>query len=369
MYAYSLPIGIYWIGVFIYIIVLYIKGIKSKDIRKFKKINKVSLLSIVGVIIYEILYSILDKSNDLGIVLVWIIGIVAGILFIISFITNIITSKMLKNKIKDSRSKFTNIGLISVIIFYLLFTTIGISPLINDLIRRDRYSKYIISYLNKKYGDKNYRVSSIRDERGNLWDAKDSYIYLLHSDYMKNPFEVEIGVYSKKIEDVSFLNSYYIEKKICGDNSSLHKCINEYIENDYSEKLIHGVDYLPTLVINFREEDITEDFGRIPEVQEIVKYTKDISFYRFRIYKTFTVNDEEEFKQYVIDMYKDYKKYFEQYHKHVDKTKIDFQFNYKNPFSNEKKYKNGGYIRETNDGITVYYKNEPITITNDELNK
>ena len=364
MYMFTMFLGVYWIGLFIYLIVLYIKGLKSKKLSYFKLINKISWINIGLVGLYEILYSILDKSNDLGIILVWLLGAISAITLFISFLISFITSKIIKDKLDKTINKF-NKTIIIILIINIIFMGIGISPLINDIFRRKEYSKYIESYLTKKYGDGDFKVVNIDDQRGDLWNSSNTYECDVETSYMSYRFEVEIDISTKEIVDSSFLRNYAMNKKICNNGAGIDTCIEEYIIKDYKEKLIHKDEYLPSLSVHIQEKNIKEDFGRIPETKELLKYT-DIDFNYFTFYKNFEKDNEQEFINYVTDMYKDYQKYFEKYNKNTDKTKIKFRYKYGNPYTTDRTYKYDGYIIVKDNNLLIYNKVTPIIVPIDK---
>jgi hypothetical protein len=367
MYLFSFFIGLYWFAIFIFLIVLYVKAIKRKELSLFKLINKISIISIVGIPLYAFVYSLLDKSSDLGVILVWMIEIVCGILFVISFLTSFITKKVIKNKLNNNGTKL-NKSITIILILYFVFASIGIAPFINDLIRREKYSKYIISYLTKKYGDGDFKLVSMYDERGQLWNSSNTYDCTITSSYMNYSFEVEIDISTKEIVGSTFLNSYGMKKEFCDEDKGFYGCLNDYIDNDYLNKLTYKDVYNAVLSTRISEEKITEDFGRVPNISEVAKYA-DVSFNHFMIEKELTSDDEKEFTNYVIAMYKDYKKYFEELDEHEDKNIIKFKLRYSNPFTKASGYQHDGYIKIEDNNLYIYNKPTPIIIPMSEINK
>jgi len=360
-------IFIYWVLLFIFEIVLFILSLKKKDKFYWRNLYKSIVLNIGSIIVFEILYYLLDKSQSLNILIIWLEGIVSGALTGLLLIVSLIINKIIKSKItdNDTNNKTINRFFIVFSISCILFTILGLYPLVNDIYRRVRYTEYAEQFLTEKYGDGNFKVLSIYDERSDFMGSSNNYCFTISTSYMSKTFELEMDIDTKEIESDDFIVVYVRNKKICNDGGGINNCLDDSITEKMNKKLTRPDVYNVELSVNYEKEYINEKFGHIPEVEELEKYTK-ISFNNFMIEKELKTTDEEEFKQIVLDMYNDYIKYLDKYNEKLDKNIIRFRFRYSNPFysngTNRNPYAHDGYFKIEDNRIIVFYKPQGITL-------
>lgn len=210
-----------------------------------------------------------------------------------------ISGLIIKNKMKrlnnenDKKDKKIKRVPFSIIILICNFIIIFIAPTLLKL-NNDKIS--IMSYLEQKYGDGNYKVVKIRKQYRKAdgfftgYDV-DGYNYEIKSDYMENIFIIHISNGSSYISSDYFLPVYYSEK--------YHLDYELYYEYDDRTKETHyNFDKLEEYIRNnitaktedfatenFEIEDICrnydvqystnsliipEDYGRIPSMDELI---------------------------------------------------------------------------------------------------
>ena len=207
-----------------------------------------------------------------------------------------ISGWIIKNKTKqlnnENNKKIKRVPL-SVIILICNFIIIFIAPTLLKL-NNDKMS--IMSYLEQKYGDGNYKVVKIRKQYSKNegfftgYDVS-GYNYEIKSDYMENTFIIHINNISSNIYSDYFLPVYYSEKynldyELYYEYDDRTKEtqydfdeLEEYIRNNITAK----TDDFTTE--NFEIEDICrnydvqyssnyliipEDYGRIPSMDELI---------------------------------------------------------------------------------------------------
>ena len=361
-------IFIYWLLLFIFEVVLFVFSLKKNDKYYWRNLYKSIILSLGSIIIFELLYYILDKSKDLEILVYIFIGIIFGALTGIILIASLIINKVKESKITDNKeqNKVINKLLIVFYILCVLSLIISLLPPIYDIYRRVTYSKDIEQYLTEKYGDGNFKVIDIYDERSSFMGGGNNYQFTITSSYISGSFKIEMDIDTKEVESDNFINAYVMDKNICRDGAGIDTCLDDYITEKINKKFTRQDIYNAELSIHLDEQSIDEKFGKIPELEDLEKYTK-ISFNNFMIEKELQKTDEEELQQILIDMYNDYTKYLEQYNENNNKTIIKFKFKYVNPFSSPNyngynPYEHDGYIKQKDNEIMVFYQPRGITL-------
>lgn len=239
------------------------------------------------------------SSAVLGIFVCGFILFTNSILLIIGLVIKN-KSKDKINETNDANEKKTNkipIFKSSIIILVCNLLILFIVPILMQKIISVKGEKYIISYLEQKYGNGNYKVVNVMKEYSNygMWDKfLSGYYYEIKSDYMENTFIVTVTDNSLYIHDDYFLPVYYSQKynlpyKLSYDNwdNSLSYDFDEFnnyiinsIKDKYSieidiydvkdlyQSYLHswsseGVTYNPSYFI------IPEDYGKIPSIDEL----------------------------------------------------------------------------------------------------
>ena len=239
----------------------------------------------------------------------------------------------------------------------------------DDLPKYDLFLSQVIDYLNDRYGNSNYKVEEIFLDTCFLKSCTNGYVIYIKSDNLNQNFKIEIDKITKKITEDNFIELYAEENHWYNSNET---SFNEYLINVVEEELMSYVlnpnDYRVNLDIGFDKNYGSIDYGRIPTIDDL-KEAANISFDSFTIYRNFDNNNEDEFKEFMVDVYKNYVKYYKKYN---NSDSIDFYFKDGNPFYEDNLYgywKNGGSIRdrEGEDYIYIYKNGTPITVSKQEI--
>ena len=132
--------------------------------------------------------------------------------------------------------KFGQIMLTVILILTLLITVINISDDAKEKQREEQNKKDLINYLERKYGDGNYKIIDIDDgycEETSVFSSYCSYeqTATLTTDYFDDTFEVK---YYKRFYDYTtkdnFIETLYKEE--IGNEG-----IEKFLENEYTKKI------------------------------------------------------------------------------------------------------------------------------------
>lgn len=291
----------------------------------------------------------------------WKISLYA--LLILTFILGILR----KSDNKQAALKIISIGLCIALGILLV---IKVKDYLIDMKRKKECTNTIIEYLNDKYGNANYKVKEIRDMSKKLllerlfYPPTSTYEYTLTGDYFDEPFNITINFNTNEIVEEEFLIDYAVGNNWC---SNLHHydCLENAVVLYENKYIKNPDDYKVDLFVSFNRNLSKRKFGKAPTIEDILLYTK-IDFNYFTIYKNFDNQNIDEFKEFIVGMYKDYVKYYKKFN---GTNKIDFKFENGNPFIEEKQgsYVNKGYIKESKEGIDIYVNDNPIFISKELL--
>ena len=255
-------------------------GLK-KDWHNFLGINIAVLIS--DIIIYQLL-----ANAAIG------LGSAIGALFVCGFtlIINILLlliGFLMKRKIKKDKKNYFLTGILVFIFNIVIMVSV---PLLVSKITINKGRNYVTDYLNKKYGNANYEVENVYKNYENygMWDKYlSSYYYEIKSDYMDETFIVQIDESLEYITSDFFLPVYYSLKfnlkynleydDWSSDINYNFDEFNEYVKNNSENKNIE-VEYLYKDFVDswnnidgvkYNENYLNENFGEIPEFNELIK--------------------------------------------------------------------------------------------------
>ena len=298
--------GLFFLFCIIEIIIQIISIVKLKKTNDSKYWNIFIGITIASFISNALAYSVF-ANNALGLSDAIACLFVCGFSFvfnIILLIVGLIVKKTIKNvSIKLNRTSFFMLIIIVVINSTILF----LLPIITSNITAKSGERHVISYLNNKYGNSNYRVINVYKEYSNsgMWDKYLSgFYYEIKSDYMEDTFIVSIDDNFNYIDADYFLPVYYSQiynlnyslqyddwytsvdydfeefdnyiKKIISEQYPMNpeKIAISGIYSDYvhSWSNIDGVEYNSNYYI------VSANNGKIPTIQELIdsliKYNK-----------------------------------------------------------------------------------------------
>lgn len=204
------------------------------------------------------------------------IGAVAFILF--CNIILLIIGNMIKNKIPKSEdiseSEESNYLALKwgAIVLVCNLIILVIIPMCISKTTMNNGTKYIVEYLEKKYGDGNYEVVNINKEYDRGWNNDlIGFCYEIKSDYMDNTFIVEVSYNNSYILEDYFLPVYYSEKynlqyelyydsnanDVSSNFAEFNKYIEDIVEEKFNDRLFYQLDAIP------------ENYGKIPSINEL----------------------------------------------------------------------------------------------------
>lgn len=219
------------------------------------------------------------------------------ILLIVGLIIKIIIKKKIKQLSEFNDKKINIVSFIksSIITLFCNLIALFIIPILIQKIILCNGTVHIIKYLERKYGDGNYKVVNVSNEYSNvgMWNRHLSgYYYEIKSDYMEDSFIIEIDDEFICIGSDYFLPVYYSQKynldyelyydelwkslaydfdefeeymkkniKVEKEKFNVRDIFCNYFE---SYNKIEGVKYNQNYFI------IPEDYGKIPSINELV---------------------------------------------------------------------------------------------------
>ena len=360
---------IYGILITMFEIILFVLSLIKKDKYYWKQLYKTLILGIGGVILFEIIYYLVDKSESLAILIYWLMGIIFGGLSVLLLIATLILNKIFKDKIKDNNTNndtLNNIFLVYIIL-YIIAISIEYYPKVVDIYRRKAYSKDIETYLTEKYGDGDFKVIDVYDERSCFMGcSSNNYRITITSSYLERSFEAQMNISTKEINYEEFMNIYAFDSKLCGDDKGINSCLDDYMTKKVNANLTRPDVYSVDITTSLDGEKFSDKkFGKIPEIEDL-EDSSTINFNNFTIKKELKETDEEEFKKIILDMYNDYMKYMYQNNESKDKNIVRFKFDYINPFykgmNGYNPYKQDGYFKIEDNKLIAYYRPQGTTI-------
>ena len=196
------------------------------------------------------------EDTDLGAAIA--IMIISGLSIIINIILLIIS---LCNK-RNHKFMLTSV-VVGIVVLLISFLTFFLIPKTNENIRQKLVQNKIISFLNKKYGDNDFEIVSIKKDysyNGIVQKYFSGYDATISSSSIKDEFNLSTNstnIYDFEHEYDDFLDNYYNEK------------LNGYLLEKYKLKMEIWID----------EKDIPIDLGHIPEFDELTTYKAVNSIY------------------------------------------------------------------------------------------
>lgn len=358
------------IAIFIIHVVLYVFALIKKEKQSWKDLLITHIVSFSVLLVYVIvLFSLLVKVSDsfwLLLVEVWDVYVCFSLILlssIISFITWLVVRK--KTVKTDYKSKLI-ITIPLIIVFCLLSMSFGYQSLLSEKARREEFSESVLWYVNRKYGDNNYKIVDIYNWNDCIWaclthnPGGNTYEFTLKSDKLNDEFIVMIDIGTKEVIGDTFIEHYGIESNWCDAEyddvkyieSAFWDCLHEKksaLENSY---IVNKDDYVVEFDYDFVED---EHMNEVPDFDTVSNFMK-MKFKRFVINKQFDNVESTEFKTFIIDLYNHYVKYYKKYNQD---NKIYFDFG--------SSYNHNNYILEETYNLIVYVGKTEIIISKDEL--
>lgn len=361
---------IFYLILFILQIILFVLAIKRKQKKIWDELFIIEGIFLISLPIYAKIFKAINVGsswNELGVA---IIGIIVAIPFGIFICISIITRIILRKKIMQTQEKSKLPWLIPLItILFIICTISDIKPLIDERNRRKEFSNYIMTYLNDRYGEGNYKIEKIYNWNDCGLACLDmghpnAYEFTIQSDNLDKDFTVQINIETKEIEKDTFIDVLREANNWCETEKSLTNCLKNIIFSEKSNYISNPNEYKVDLSISFDSTYGQTNYGKAPTIDDLKKEA-NITFNNFIIYKSF--DNEDEFKNFMIEVYKTYLAYYKKYNK---RDIIDFIFANGNPFFEDTMYgyyKDDGYIKEKEDTIYIYNNASPIIVPLNEI--
>lgn len=212
----SLSIIYYYLLIFM-IVITYNDADKSKAKVDWIKLFIIEILSLLSSVCYIEIYNHLSIDNYPGGVFKLMANDLAKFILSLIIIISIIGRIILRNKLQNTKpnkgSSKTLLYIAIIIIAFTITTIVDMKPVIEEKNKSKEYSEYVLQYLNKKYGNKNYKIEKIYNNNycglGCLdIGSSNSYNFVISSDFSKE-LDVEIRIPTKEIVRDKFEDYYY----------------------------------------------------------------------------------------------------------------------------------------------------------------
>lgn len=247
---------VFYLVLFILQIAYFVLAVKKKENYLWKRLFIIETLSIISSIISLICVFIIEPvvGSGLGTIFYFLFHGVFIIIYIVFFIISKITKIIFNKKIKENfsnvnESKENKIYIILIVLITLVINFSNIIPYYNDF--KDLYKRAdnAIKYLNKKYGDGDFKVKHAHRYDGFL-TGNGNYYFEIKSSYLKETFYVskEMSAYDDRYSDYE-------------DNF-----IIKYAEEKGWIKEIRNFDL---------EEEEQIFYGRLPTYNEVLEFLRD----------------------------------------------------------------------------------------------
>ncbi len=346
--------------------ILFVIALIKRGRPRWDLLLKTQILSIICLVFYYVINGVFNKYDNWNSLGVFFRTILYGFIYTISLVISlIIRSKVQIETIENNIKQIQFILLGSIILLVSIATMVDIKPFIVEKNNRETFSKIVVEYLNSKYGNGEFKVSNITDNgKCFLGCGPDTYTFKMTSKHLNNTFFVDIDKTTKKVESDGFMIEYTKQNKWCEEpkENKSSECILESFYYDEDTYYYSSEIYKVFINLEYNQKYLDLKYGKLPEIGDI-KRNIYLEFNNFSISKEFS--SEEEFKSFIIDFYK---KYLEGY-SYENIRSVEFKFENGNPFSKtDEQYKNSGYIKEDNNSLYIYYKNEPVVISKSQIN-
>lgn len=378
-------IAIYTLILIILIISLmkYFETNTKTDWHNFLYCSISSFISVISFVIYA--YFIKEKFQ----VEFKVIGIsslvVISICFIILFV-GINYNKKNKESYQVSIKKSSIIEILTkiIIIPVLITSSIFIEHIPNHITYEENkkllneLKENILTHLNERYGNGDFKIIKIEKIDNNryynkniVYEDKASYEALpvvsydykvtISTKYIKKYFELLIDSNYRDYKKDNFIETYLIENKKMNKNDSLR----EYLKEQVSSPLKSYDAYIDVKYLNFYNSFYNEKYGQIPTTEQLLK-SLSFEIGEITINKKFTKEQEDDFKEYMMELIKIYLKNYVKDYSPQGNIMFRFNFSYDNPFATNQHYKDGGYVRISSSIVWIYNKATPIEVKLDK---
>ena len=332
---------------FIVQIVLIMCGTLSRDKKYFKTFYESQLLVVPSILLlYPILINPVDKTNQSNTsmikTLILVLLAVSAVLTIVAIefykmIDKINAKNPTIDKEPSVETKPSSYRYL-FIIFPIIYFFINSIPIVNNIISIPQtiesyvedveQDTKVLNYLNDKYGNHNF-IPVREYSRSSKINSGHYDDYMVMSNDIR--FNLRYDVRKRKVLYERYLSTYIKRNQRCVNNTNLNTCMVEYIRNEKKELHLRKDLYKAYVYVDLDRYKIVDKYGEIPSMDDL-KDEANIDFLCFELDIDRDNTDDEEFKNIILDMYRDYIEYYQKYDTYNKNNTIyyvtDIQENY-----------------------------------------
>jgi len=333
-------------------------GVVTRKRGALSYISKCLLILFLGSLLYSGVYFFikgLKLDNSL------VIGIVVSLLVFLIAIY-LVNRKINKLPEYDEIKRSNMMLYVTIIVVFCVVAVMDIKPLYDKKAREKELRDYAIEYLNKRYGDGKFKIVSSKD----LNDCDDclsgsemeAYEFVIETKYLDDYFTLTIE-YDKEIYEDTFLSKYSNETDFC-KKETLNDCLDEIVLEKEGLQTNYD-DYDVVLSIMYSNNYGSKNYGKIPSLQDLAQ-DYNISFISYKLKNYYSEDEEYEFTQLMIKLYKDYISKFSNYGASKDDI---IEFNY--PEKNDSEFLETGHMEYKEDKLYIYKDETPIIVDKKDI--
>ena len=347
IYTQTTLISLFYQPIFIVQIILIVCGTFSRNKKYFKTFYESQLLVVPSILLlYPILINTVDKTNQSDTTMIQTIILTLLLFSVVSTIAAIgfdkkIAKENAKNppidkepSVETKPSAYRYLFIILPIIYFFI-NSIPIVNIIKSIpqtiesyVENEEYDTQVLNYLNDKYGNHNFNL--VREYSRSSKVNSGYYVdYIVMSNDIR--FEIRYDVRKRKVSYERYLRTYIKRNQRCVNNTNLNTCMVEYIRNEKKELHLRKDLYKAYVYVDLDRDKIIDKYGEIPSM-DVLKDEANIDFLCFELDIDRDNTDDEEYKNIILDMYRDYIEYYQEYDTYNKNNTIyyvtDIQENY-----------------------------------------
>lgn len=360
------------ITIFYFLLLLVQIIMLIKTIRNFNKINYSLLLSTIitsiATVILFVIYSGINNKISNSLLSYILIIIINSSLYIIMLIAGLIVKiiKSKKNKLKNIKNIKRSLIINIIVIFITFLIAIFMQNMayeIKDKNLQKKAEKQVITLLNKKYGNGNFKIVKILEKSIFLDKLNNNdivYEFIVSTNYLDENFVISLHKNNLKIYEDDFLNKYYGESlKITNLENYLKNYKVNKLNKSISENFNAEINFNNIYVSNY----LNKNYGMIPTIDKLSNY---VELYEPKIKINENIKTKEELLNYLLKLSKFFIVEFDNTNIFYLQTNKYFRYEYDFTKLDEYTYQsnNEGYVLA---GNYNYLKNQPMLENEDTI--
>lgn len=247
----------------------------SKNKETFKTFLYSNLLSSILTIIF-IIY-IWKKLIEWKLIIYTAVGIISIVLSLIMLVISLVFKKKITIPENKKRIITNSIIIISLFIMCISLQSLKYSNDKNKAFKLENKAReQAITYLEKRYGDGNFKVKDIMltnicDSCSWMSKGIDGYRITVSSSYLDEKFEIDIVKNDLTIYEDDFLSKYYANKEGINDlEDYLKKYKIDELNKELSKEYNAKIDFNNVFLNSYGKDN----YGYIPSIEELSKYVE-----------------------------------------------------------------------------------------------